>query len=433
MSFPFRGRTLGAAVSILTLCATGHAVAAGFFIKEMSVTGLGRAFAGAPAAADDASTVWFNPAGMTSLPANEVEAAVHLIAPQTELTNDGSKKANSGGTFVPATDNSTQTPYDATPIPNLFGVVRDADRGFALGFGVTAPFGMANEYSETWFGRFDSIKTDLKTYNYSLVGAYDINRYVTIGGGVDYQIAEVTLTSMKNNSGTELHSTLEGNDNGLFGFNAGVLVHATPDTDVGLHYRSGFTHPIEGTATLRSDSSSGAIASQYAAKADLGLPELASLGVKHRLNGKVTLLGDVSYYGWSAFDAIKVYQISNGVLKEDIPQKYKDTVSFGLGVDYAYDDALTLRAGVQYDPTPTQDEYRTSRTPDSDRTWISGGLTYKMSENLLMDAAFTYIHLHDTKLDLDRSATVGGATSAVIGADVSGFIVIGAVALRYRF
>ena len=432
MSYSFSGRTLRAAVSVLAFCAADQAQAAGFYIKEMSVSGLGRAFAGAPAAADDASTVWFNPAGMTSLPASEVDAAVNVIAPQAKLTNDGSKKYD-GTSFQPATDSSKQTPYDATPIPNLFGVLRDAERGLALGIGVTAPFGMANEYSESWFGRFDSVKTDLQTTNYSLVGAYDVNRYLTVGGGVDYQTVDVTLTSMKNNSGPELHSTLEGNDNGIFGFNAGVLVHATPDTQVGLTYRSGFTHHVEGTATLRSGSSSGAIVSQYAATADLGLPALASLGVKHRLTGKLTLMGDVSYYEWSAFDAIKVYKIADGVLKEDIPQNYKDTVSFGFGADYAYDDALTLRAGVQYDPTPTRDGYRTSRTPDSDRTWISGGLTYKMSDNLLVDAALTYIYLADTRLDLNRSASVGGATTAIVGADVEGYIGIASVALRYRF
>lgn len=432
MAFPFRVRTMGVAVSLLALCAADPARAAGFYIKEMSVTGLGRSFAGAPATADDASTVWFNPAGMTSLPASEVEAAVHIIAPQSELTNDGSKKLTGTG-WQATTDNSTQTPYEATPVPNAFGVLRDKDRGFALGIGVTSPFGMANEYSETWFGRFDSIKTDLKTYNYSLVGAYDVNDWLTVGGGVDYQTVDVTLTSMKNTGTSELHSTLEGNDNGLLGFNAGILVHATPDTDIGLHYRSGFRHHVKGTATLRSGSSSGAIVSQYAATADLDLPALASLGVKHRLTDKLTLSGDVSYYEWSSFAAIKVYRTSDGLLREDIPQKYKDTVSFGLGVDYAYDDALTLRGGVQYDPTPTQDEYRTSRTPDSDRTWVSGGLTYKMTDNLLMDAALTYIHVHDTKLDLDRSASVGGTTTAVVGADVSGYILIGALALRYRF
>lgn len=432
MSFPFHGRTLWAVVAVLVLFAADPAQAAGFYVKEMSVTGLGRAFAGAPAAADDASTVWFNPAGMTSLPANEVDAAAHLIVPQTKLTNDGSKKFD-GAVFQPIADSSTQTPYDATPIPNLFGVLRDADRGLALGIGVTAPFGMANEYSESWFGRFDSIKTDLKTFNYSLVGAYDINRWLTLGGGVDYQTVDVTLTSMKNNNGSELHSTLEGNDNGVVGFNVGVLAHVTADTQVGLTYRSGFTHHVEGTATLRSNSSSGAIVSQYAATADLGLPALASLGVKHRLTDKVTLMGDISYYEWSAFDAIKVYKVDDGVLKEDIAQNYKDTVSVGLGVDYAFDEALTLRAGVQYDPTPTRDGYRTSRTPDSDRTWISGGLTYKVSDNLLMDAALTYIHLDDTRLDLSRSATVGGSTKAIIGAEVEGYIGIAAVALRYRF
>ena len=417
---------------VLALGAASQAEAAGFYIKEMSVTGLGRAFAGAPAAADDASTVWFNPAGMNSLEQNEAAANLHIISPKAELTDAGSRKSN-GVVFVPLNDPNTYQPYEPTPVPNLFGVLRDVDRGLSLGVGVTAPFGLANDYPETWFGRFDSIKTELTTVNYSLVAAFDINKHITIGAGIDYQTVDVVLTSMKNQIGVgELHSKLEGDD-GTFGFNVGLLAKITPDTQVGLTYRTGFTHDVEGTATVRSASSSGAILSQYAAQADLGLPALASFGVKHRLNDQITILGDVSYYKWSAFDAIKVYRVSDGVLREDIIQNYQDTVSLGLGMDYALSDAVTLRAGIQYDPTPTRDGYRTSRTPDGDRTWISGGLTYRFSDSILVDVALTYIHIAESTINVDRSASAGTATTAIVNADIEGSVAIGAIGLRYQF
>jgi long-chain fatty acid transport protein len=431
LDFHIRGRAIGATVSMVALCAAGQAQAAGFYIKEMSVTGVGRAFAGAPAAADDASTVWFNPAGMNNLDADEVMAAIHIISPKAELTDTGSQRHN-GVTWVKLNDTKTYQPYEPTPVPNLFGVLRDVDRGLSLGLGITAPFGLANDYPEFWFGRYDSIKTDLKTTNYSLVAAYDVSRDVTIGGGIDYQTVDVTLTSMKNNAGTDLHSNLEGDD-GTFGFNIGVLAKLSPETQVGLHYRSGFVHNVEGTATVRATSSTGPIQSQYAATADLGLPALASLGVKHRLNDQVTLLGDVSYYKWSAFDAIKVVRVSDGALREDITQNYQDTVSLSLGMDYMVDDALTLRAGVQYDPTPTHSGYRTSRTPDGDRTWVSGGLSYRFSDAVVMDAALTYIHIADSTINVGRSPLAGTATSAVVNADIEGSVVIGSVGLRYQF
>lgn len=419
----------------MAILAAGQAQGAGFYIKEMSVTGLGRAFAGAPAAADDASTVWFNPAGMTSLPKNEAMANLHILAPTAELSDRGSDRTV-GGVSQPLNDPNTYQPYEPTPVPNLFGVLRDVERGVALGIGVTAPFGLANDYPETWFGRYDSIKTDLQTINYSLVAAYDVNEHVTIGGGIDYQTVEVTLTSMKNHSVLgELHSTLEGNDTTI-GFNVGLLARITPDTQAGLTYRTGFTHGVEGTATLRNGSSSGSIVSAsppYAATADLGLPSLASFGVKHRVNDDVTVLGDVSYYKWSNFDAIKVYRVSDGALREDIVQNYQDTVSFSLGMDYAYSDTVTLRAGVQYDPTPTTDGYRTSRTPDGDRTWLSGGLSYRFSENVLIDAAFTYIFISDSDIDVSRAPAAGDPPNATLKADIDSHVVIGSVGLRYRF
>lgn len=416
-------------MSVLALGAASQADAAGFYIKEMSVTGLGRAFAGAPAVADDASTVWFNPAGITSLPANEMMANVHIISPTAELRDTGSTKL---GALL--NDTNTYQPYEPTPIPNLFGVVRDPERGLGLGIGVTAPFGLANDYPETWFGRYDSIKTDLQTINYSLVAAYDVNKHVTIGGGIDYQTVDVTLTSMKFTGAADIHSKLEGDD-GSLGFNVGLLAKITPDTQAGLTYRSGFTHNVKGSATQRTNSSSGALVagSPFAAKADLGLPSLASFGIKHRLNDQITVLGDVSYYKWSNFDAIKVYRISDGALREDVIQNYQDTVSFSLGMDYVYSDTLTLRVGVQYDPTPTDDGYRTSRTPDGDRTWLSGGLSYRFSDSVMIDAALTYIFISDSDINVNRSPAPGNPTTATLHADIDGSVAIGSVGLRYQF
>lgn len=415
---------------IVALGAAGQAGAAGFYIKETSITGLGRAFAGGVAAASDASTVWFNPAGISDLPRNEAIAGVSVLILDTELTNAGSLKSN-GTTFQPISDSGAYNPYEPTPIPNLFVVMKDVQRGLSLGVGVTAPFGLANEYPETWFGRYDSIETHLKTINYSVVGAYDFGR-VTIGGGVDYQTADATMSSMKNAVTQELYSELHGEAK-TFGFNVGVLADLTPDTRVGMHYRSGFTHELEGTAVVRVGSSGGPQYDTYKAIADLRLPAMLSAGVSHRMTDRFTLLGDVTYYEWSTFDALKVYNASTGALKEDTAQNYQDTLSFGLGFDYAYSDALTFRAGAQYDPTPTRNGFRTSRTPDSDRLWVSGGLSVRLTDNVVLDAALSYVHAAPATLGLRRSATAGGTTTAIVQADIDSSTTIAAIGLRCDF
>ena len=62
---PLAVRPLAAACLLSVF--TAQTQAAGFQLIEQSVSGMGAAYAGAAATAEDASTVYFNPAGLTHL------------------------------------------------------------------------------------------------------------------------------------------------------------------------------------------------------------------------------------------------------------------------------------------------------------------------------------------------------------------------------
>src|SRR5690606_41312871 len=68
----------------------GGAHAAGFALMEQNASGLGNAYAGQAAAAEDASTIFFNPAGMTHLPGRQVVVGGNFIRPITEFSDKGS-------------------------------------------------------------------------------------------------------------------------------------------------------------------------------------------------------------------------------------------------------------------------------------------------------------------------------------------------------
>src|SRR5262249_56342450 len=61
-------RRYGAIAVVLFLAASHDAAAAGFALFEQSARGLGSAFAGEAAAAEDASTIYYNPPPLTLLP-----------------------------------------------------------------------------------------------------------------------------------------------------------------------------------------------------------------------------------------------------------------------------------------------------------------------------------------------------------------------------
>ena len=277
--------------------------AAGFYIKEQSVTGLGRAFAGESAVSEDASTIFFNPAGMTRLQGPEASAGVHLLVPRADLENRGSSSSSPAGT-LPIGGSDGGNPYDPTPVPNAYFAYPVMGRDLWVGLGVSAPFGLANKYDANWFGRYDSIETDLLTINIAPSVAYKVLDWVSIGGGIDIQYADAKLVNavFAGPTAPDVISNVEGDDWAV-GYNVGVLFEPLPTTRVGVHYRSRIDHTLEGDVKL---TQAGALRSNLPGTADLDLPDIIAVGFAHDVTPALTVMAEYNWYGWSSFKEIRV-------------------------------------------------------------------------------------------------------------------------------
>ena len=421
----------GMTALVAVACAAGGAQtagAAGFYIKEQSITGLGRAFAGEAAVGEDASTIYFNPAAMTELERAEALVGGHLLIPRSELTDTGSQYLAGGAPAGPILGGDGGNPYDPTLVPNGFVAAPFLDDKLWLGVGVTAPFGLANEYDRDWFGRYDSIETELTTINIQPSLAYRINEQWSVGGGIDIQYADARLTSaaaIVPNIADALVE-LEGDDWSV-GFNLGVLFKPLPTTRIGLHYRSEMNHELEGDYT---ESSPFTPTTTSGGKAELKLPSILEFGIAHELTPKLTLLGEFTWYGWDNFDTILI-EVENGA-PIDVRQEYRNSYAVAVGAQYAVDDNWTVRAGFQYDETPTQDGFRSTRTPDGDRYWLTAGVSYELSDSFVIDAAYAHIFISKEDIDLIRPGAVPGLATR-IQANTEGSVDIVSVGLRYRF
>lgn len=414
--------------ALMVFGAASSAQAAGFYLQENSVSGQGAAFSGVTSGANDASAVWFNPAALTQLKDRQMNVAVHLLMPETRITDTGSTLDPDGpGAAPPAALNGgeSKNPYDPTPIPNFFIATPLPNHDdIWVGAGLNAPFGLSSDYGTTWFGRFDSTTTDLKTYNLSTVAAYEVSDKISIGGGIDIQYADAELKSGVYSplagNGT---STLEGDDIS-YGFNVGIVTKPTETLDVGLHYRSGMSHELEGRISLV-----GLTAGNFnvTGGADLNLPDIASLGATYHVSDDWRVMGNLTWFGWSRFEKIAPKR-DDGVAVTATLQNYKDTLALAVGTEYDLNRDWTLRAGMQYDPTPTEDGFRTSRTPDGDRTWLATGATWQMKDNMTLDLAATYIHISSERLDLTRNSGL-----AVIDADIEADVGILSMGVNYSF
>ena len=422
-------RTTHKILSILTLSAMGTALsgatanAAGFYIQEQSVSGLGSAFSGSTTNIEDASTIYFNPAGMTKLPGTQVQAAAHLLIPSSDLTDTGST-APPGAPAIGTDDGGN--PYSPSPVPNGFASYQVNDQIW-VGLGVTAPFGLANEYNDDWFGRYDSIETELLTLDVQPTVAFKVNDQLSLGAGVNIQYADAKLTNAAYfGGGLEGVSELEGDD-WSYGYTLGLQYRPLESTTLGLSYRSAISHTLEGSVSVNGTAADFDVGGE----ADLNLPDIATFGVSHKLNDKLTLMGQATWFGWNNFEDIDA-EVDTGTDPAAVVQNYQTTWAFAAGAEYEHSDAWTFRGGMQFDQTPTTDEYRTTRTPDGDRTWLSGGATYNFNERMSLDLAATYIWIDDQEINLTRNNAVPALASQV-SADTEGNVGIVAVGFNYKF
>ncbi|GEO37355.1 aromatic hydrocarbon degradation protein [Skermanella aerolata] len=426
---PFASRL--AVTSVLALLAGAQpASAAGFYIKEQSVTGLGRAFAGESAMAEDASTIFFNPAGMTRLQGPEATAGAHLLVPRADLENRGSSasvRTPAGAVTRPIGGSDGGNPYDPTPVPNAYFAYPLMDRDLWVGLGVSAPFGLANKYNADWFGRYDSIETDLLTIDIAPSVAYKVLDWVSIGGGIDIQYADAKLTNaIFAGTGPDIISNVEGDDWAV-GYNVGILFEPLPTTRVGIHYRSKIDHTLEGDVKLNR---AGTSLSNLPGSADLDLPDIIAVGFAHDVTPALTVMAEYNWYGWSSFKEIRVKR--SGLADQVVTQNYQDTFSVALGAQYKVDDAWTVRGGFQYDETPTVDGFRSTRTPDGDRYWLSAGLSYDVSDSFTVDVAYTHVFIDDADVNTSQTGAAA-ALSTNTRAMSEGSVDIFAAALRYKF
>lgn len=433
MGFKPTARQLSLLIGSVLSATTINTQASGFAIIENSASGMGNAFAGAAAVAEDASTVYFNPAGLTNLSGTQLVAAGHIIAPTAKFTNDGSyvNPANTGGVPVPGSLPGKDDDGGTTAIvPNLFFATQINDQWFA-GLGINAPFGLEVSYDDDWVGRYNATTSKLQTININPSIAFKANEHFSIGGGISAQYVRATLSSTidfgsvcfgildpatcSSTGALPLQADGQGKVKGSdwsWGFNLGAMFNISEATRIGLSYRSSIDHEVNGSANFRvPDSFQSFLDMGMPVFSDTGMtsavevPESASLSLFHQINDRFAILADATWTKWDRFQELR-FVYDNPAQPDTVqPQEWENTMRYSLGLTYTHSDSLLFRMGTAYDETPIPSaELRTPRIPGNDRTWLSFGVGYKFSEKLGMDLGYAHLFVDDTDINaLDHS------------------------------
>ena len=458
-----------AAISVMACLASAgwisSADAAGFQLFEQSVSGLGTSFA-STAAAEDASTVWWNPAGMSYLSGANFTLAGHIVKPTAKFENQGSRTLLPPPSGLPLSGGNGGDAGGIALLPNMYYTHSLTD-SWSFGVGVNAPFGLTTEYDDGWVGRYHALKSALTVININPSVSWKINDSFSVGGGLNLQYAKAELTSAidfstvcfgtfapggpaaigancgpggfttPGNAARDGKATIKG-DNWGYGFNLGAMWQIVPSTRLGIAYRSSINQELEGDARFEKPVGlNPAIAANSrftngSVKAEVDLPESVSIGLHSQIDESWALMADLTWTKWSRFKELRV-KFDNGAPDNVTTEKWDNSYRVAVGGSYKPSSAWTLRAGLAFDKSPVPDEFRTPRIPDQDRTWLSFGANWKITPNGSLDFGYAHIFVKSASLNQSATVTENNARGTLTGSYDNPSVDIVSIQYNHRF
>lgn len=397
----------GAMALALMMSASTAALAGGFAPHEQSAYFLGTSFAGS-AAGGVLSSMFWNPAALGQFDGINSDSNYSLILADTEITATG------GALFGAGTSRSSGDIGDTAILPASY-MSYQLNEQIVLGLGINAPFGLTTDGNYNWDGAPFARESKIATYNFTPTVAYRVSPGVIVGAGLQIEYIDAQLRSAAPPPISALGpfaptAAIKGDDIGI-GFTAGILLTPAAGTSIGLGFRSKVEHDLEGSFHVQG------IPAQNSIRADVDLPEIVTLSLRHDMTPDWTLLGSVEWTNWSRVPQLQVICNTAGLPAcpapnaplATLPLGWDDGWFFSAGLEHKYSDQLTLRGGLAYEISPIRDpEGRTLRVPDADRFWLSVGASYKYSEWTTIDASYAHVFVEDaTTVQFLPSGPVG--------------------------
>lgn len=423
---------------------------------ESSAAALGNYGAGLAAEAADASTGWYNPAGLAKRYHQELVSSLVGLIPRSTIT--GTSTFTSAA--LPAPFNVYQQSFNHLQgakdglVPALH-YSHPLGQDISFGLSVVAPFGLSTNWRRQTPVRYAATLSDLITADISPEIGGNITKNMSLGAGIDLQYARVKFNQVLGlptlgqlpvpglyPSRLDSYSYNRGNSFGV-GFHTGVLLFSDDDhTRVGVNYQSVVRHKFHGHSRLTGPLATPGLTTitPFSALATIDalyksphltsnvieFPDIVTVSGYQDVNQHIALLGSVVYTGWHTLRSIALNNVAgfaNGIgqapVNSSTVEAYRNVWRVAAGVNYRLNEQWLFRAGTGYDKTPTVNADRDIRIADVDRIALAVGGHYQWRENLGVDVGYT--HLFPThKVSINKTNTVGAGNTYTINARASG-------------
>lgn len=355
--------TVGLSVAVvLSFGCPWLAWAGGFKVQDQSTRAMGMAdaFIGG---ADDASAIYYNPAGLTRLSGPQFIGNLYAAHATIDYSGPGGSDETDGRIYV------LPSGYFAMPI--------DGEGKWFGGLGVYAPFGMGTRWADDAIVRNYVTLAEIRLVNVNPTLAYAITDRISIGVGVDYVWSRVINRYIDFSTADEVDMDASGD---AWGYNVGLQFQCTENISLGLTYRSAFTIPYEGDVELKAfDMSLGA-------STDFDFPAVISAGVCWQVTPKLRAELAAEWCKWSTRD-VQIIAVDPPMGPVGGTIDWEDSWVFMLGLEYQVNEKLTIRGGYGYNETPVPTHTAEPSLPTGDTHAVSLGAGYRIRENVTLDVA----------------------------------------------
>ncbi len=373
---------------------------------NQDAAGLGDAQAGGAASALDASTEFYNPAGLLLIQEQQVVFGSNLYMPTYDFDNSTTTSA-SGGAF-------SQQLYlhYAAPISS----------SWSFGFGVSSPFAMHSDWPNNSSAANNSTTTSLNTYDVSTDLAYAITSKLSIGAGFDF--VRVIVSDMNYSSDT--YSTSLSGSQWDKAWHGGILYQFTPTLRAGVAYHSKVNYEVSGDA-VSLDNNGAVLQSTNNFVMTSTLPAYTTASVYYELNPVWAVEASVNYTLWTQAEEATYQNLPTNLgITPSTTQTYalQNTWRTALGVHYKVSSDMMLRAGAGYETSPYQNANTVYLGAPAGSSYdASLGLEYQYSKTLAFDLGWTHIFYLSQDVNtnnINGSTTVGAFSGSndVVGAEL---------------
>jgi len=425
-------------ILIFSLCGKNVSaqIASGFHNPTFGALGFaqGSAFS---ARANDASAIVYNPAGLTQLERPQISLGASFIYGKVDYHGDGiSDEMDS---------------YDI--VPNMFFASPIIEDKFAVGLGITAPYGLGGRWEEDGFSRYTITDFFLSVININPTLTYKPFSFLSVGVGLDYYYAKTDLENRVNvglinasltgipidtstSDGFQDFDDLHGD--GL-GYNIGILWNITERNSVGISFRSKADLDLKGKTKF--SNLSGAIAEVFGSdsfstqtKTRATLPEMLTFGYAYRHGDRWSIEADIQWTNWSRFDILNFhFNPTNSLLDASNKnvRNWDNTLGFALGGEYKLSEAIKLRGGYFFHESPVPSDTFEPAIAQSSRHGLTTGIGYSWGKKLnkWIDFAYGEVFYENRKVNNSVGDNIGGP----IDGDYDTFNHIVLINFNYQF